>query len=371
MPPTRESLNAKSERLRRQSEEIGRKADLVMINSIVKSDPAAMAAVKELLLQSGKWQAPAVAAAAGIPPPAPPGAAARIPVGGLVAAAAPAAPPTAFNLGDPAPSSPAAAPAPFLQFVLQQLEPAALSLHAQRGLLRAGQRLVPKVTLLEILTFAVDQEPTANWEHLSVGDLIARLGDLNRELGRRGRDLRMPISWAEQGHYKATVEAGQVMLKNLVGEVRAVEDQGFVGATSEDLAIAKNYCRKSAALVRHATLVRFPCIQAFPLQPIAAEAAVVGVKALAASALARADDPQEGSASSEKSAPGGILSEPPSSDGGASMRARSRSRSPPTKVLRDREAIKDPPTSPTAALGGTLDTLMKPDVAEANFSLIV
>ena len=115
----------------------------------------------------------------------------------------------------------------------------------------------------------------------------------------------------------------------------------------------------------------FPCIQAFPLQPIATEAAVVDAEALAASAAARADDPQEGSASSEKSAPGGILSEPPSSDGGASMRARSRSRSPPTKVLRDREAIKDPPTSPTAALGGTLDTLLKPDVAEANFSLLV
>lgn len=171
MGPKKETAEEKSLRYQQQSQALSLKADMSVCLAAMKQNPSAISEVKRTLQNLGyikdgvvmKGELPAGAAASsGDGSKAPPAKA------GAKKLAAPSA-----DLSVAPSATPAQASSEMLQTILAGIEPVALGPNGLRGLLKPGQRKIPKNILLELLEFVTDMDEDNIWSSMAtVGHVI-------------------------------------------------------------------------------------------------------------------------------------------------------------------------------------------------------
>jgi hypothetical protein len=102
-------------------------------------------------------------------------------------------------------------PVKHIKAILLAIEPVTFSTANMKGMMARGARDVGRAELLKLLEFCTNVAPTSTVapEHKDVAVLHAYMQVLNKELGRRARDLTFPVNWEAQGIYTVQMLEGK------------------------------------------------------------------------------------------------------------------------------------------------------------------
>ena len=94
-----------------------------------------------------------------------------------------------------------------LKAILLAIEPVTFSAANMKSLVNRGAREVGRAELLKLLEFCTNVAPgsTVASEHREVVALHAHMQMLNKDVGRRARDLTFTVNWETQGIYRVTM----------------------------------------------------------------------------------------------------------------------------------------------------------------------
>jgi len=107
-------------------------------------------------------------------------------------------------------------PAKDIMMILTQCEKVAFSYQNLKGLLKHGQRHVPKAPVLEILHFITNCEIDVDHANQNMGDLARSAMAANEKNNRRGRDLVLSeLDWDIMGVYKLQIIRADIVLLRL------------------------------------------------------------------------------------------------------------------------------------------------------------
>ena len=116
-------------------------------------------------------------------------------------------------------------PAESLKEILWYVEQATLDENCLRPWVYKGCKEPNRDTMLEVLEFAVDEDPNgAIGDEREIGKNGEAMAARNLENGRRCRDLAVvkDINWEERGHYMVVVTDSKKMVTLTLGQERFV-----------------------------------------------------------------------------------------------------------------------------------------------------
>lgn len=147
------------------------------------------------------------------------------------------------------------ASAELLSHILNRLEPVVFNSFSFRAFMKRGMKRIPKPPLLEVLEFVTDCSPDTPIDSFeNVGALIQWLSDRNIDLGRRAREMSLPMRWATDGVYSTQIREGVVFLvdkfMNLQCEVRSLDIQSPIAVEDSAFTIANNFSSNRATLTK-------------------------------------------------------------------------------------------------------------------------
>jgi hypothetical protein len=157
----------------------------------------------------------------------------------------------------------ASLPHHYLMDLLGHCEPCAFSKAALKGMMQGMKKMEAKAELLRLLTFISDipgeQAILANLRNM--GDQRTLFIQANEALGRRARDMVLPVIWQVDGVYQAQERDKQYWLVAVRGEREAKLDLGNqVVPGLEAIEIVSNWSSNSACLTVQGTAVRIVCL---------------------------------------------------------------------------------------------------------------
>jgi hypothetical protein len=129
--------------------------------------------------------------------------------------------------------------------ILHLTDPLAFNQRVLRNMCSKGQKVPPKEKLLELLEFATNIDPGSDIGDLrSIGEIATIVRGKNLILGKRAKELVVPVDWQEYGVYQFRVEDGQPVLYK-VGSPATLD---LPGVDITCLYISMNYSESRATL---------------------------------------------------------------------------------------------------------------------------
>lgn len=142
-----------------------------------------------------------------------------------------------------------------LSHLLNRLEPVVFNPFSFRAFMKRGMKRIPKAPLLETLEFVTDCSPDTPLNSFeNIGALIDWLASRNHDLGRRAREMGLPIEWSTDGIYAAKVRDSTVFLvdkfMNMQCEVQCADIQNPIPVESSAFTITNNFSSNRATLTK-------------------------------------------------------------------------------------------------------------------------
>lgn len=153
------------------------------------------------------------------------------------------------------------------------IERIVFSKSALTALQKRGHREPPRASLLELIEFTTGLEPSMEVDvsEEKLEQTKAVMHDLNMRYGRRGLELSLPASWADQGVYELTInaQAETASIKNRYLDIqRRIPQHVTTGYNLKNLYLDMNFSASRAMLRSRMGMLSFSVILLFSSQAL-------------------------------------------------------------------------------------------------------
>jgi hypothetical protein len=153
-------------------------------------------------------------------------------------------------------------PVHMLVEIMEGCEEVACSAAQLKGYALPGRKIINTQRLCEVLSYMAefDVSQTLPTHLRAMGPLKAHLVSLNSSFGRRLRDVKHPIDWAQTGHFFMTFHSGSCWLHDRLEHKRVLIPGDMLKGIDVQALVVENNLYKPSAFVSHPTgAVRVMC----------------------------------------------------------------------------------------------------------------